>query len=180
MFRLYESSGVCSWISAIIGVGLTTFLTLIYHTAIDGQGWSLAVSALWNSLSRVAYVLGMMMVLLPTFEGRLTWVKLFMSCEYFQVMGKLTYSAYLIHIPVGVSYMYSIKYTPYGSMDSIIYHYLGLYALAYLCALILFLLSEYPPLNIERFLLFPKKKRRQESLLPDKYIGSHIVKAISE
>ena len=130
----------------------------IYHTAVNGSGWKLEGVATYNAISRLAFVLGMMMVLLPTFEGRLTWVKYFMSCEYFQVIGKLTYSAYLIHIPVGVAYIYCQKYTAYGAVDNIVYHYFGMYTLSYLCALILFLLAEYPPLNIERFILFPKKK----------------------
>lgn len=150
---------MCSWISVIIGIAMTSFFIFIYHTALHGGGWSLTVVGLYNALSRGLFVLGMMLVLIPTFEGRLTWLKLFMSCEYFQVIGKLTYSAYLIHIPVGVAYLYSIKYTPYGSIDTILYHYFGMYTLAYLSALILFLLSEYPPLNIERFILFPKKKK---------------------
>ena len=61
----------------------------------------------WNGLSRVGYSLGLMLVLLPLTEGRLPWLRNFMSFAPFQVLGKLTYSAYLLHIAVIDCYIYS-------------------------------------------------------------------------
>ena len=57
-------------------------------------------------MSRPLYVLGMMLTLLPTFEGRLPWLRNFMSVGLFQVVGKLTYTAYLIHIAIIFAFIF--------------------------------------------------------------------------
>lgn len=111
----------------------------------------------WTALSRPVYVFGMMLVLLPTFEGRLPWLKLFMSCDLFKVVGKLTYSAYLIHIAVMGAYMYSKNNSELESRDGGIFLFFGIYTLSYFAALIITLLVELPTLNIEKTILFPPK-----------------------
>ena len=108
-FALYKST-MCTWASALIGVAITTFLVCIYHLLSSGS-WDISPSSAWYSTSRPLFVSGMMLVLMPTFEGRLPLVRVFLSCGFFQVMGRLTYSAYLIHIHVLEAINVSIKGT---------------------------------------------------------------------
>ncbi len=99
------------------------------------------------------------MVLLPTYEGRLPWLKAFMSFSLFQIIGRLTYTSYLIHQSLIFLYLAAGENTLVTTADSVIYKYFGIYAIAYLAAFILTLLSESPTLNLEKTLLFPPRKR---------------------
>ncbi len=114
-FGMYKSSGLFSWASALLGAGFTAFCIFIYGTAstqIYGK-WSLGVSMVYNGFSRPLFVLGMMMVLMPTFEGRLPWLFTFMSNPLFIVLGRLTYCAYLMHFTVIYAYTNSRSSTLY-------------------------------------------------------------------
>lgn len=117
----------------------------------------------WTAFSRPLFVLGMMLVLLPTFEGRLPWLKSFMSCGLFQVVGKLTYSTYLIHIAIIAAVQVSSNNTEEISRSRTVYIYFGIYCFSYIAALLISLLSEVPILNIEKTLLFPPKEKKEQS-----------------
>lgn len=163
IFELYNKSALFAWISVFIGVFLTSFMIFIYQDALESpSGWSIGVSMLYNGFARPLFVLGMMMALFPTFEGRLPWLRNFMANGFFRVMGRLTYSAYLIHFLVLAAYVYSINSTNYFSRDFIFTHFLGLYCLTYASALVVSLLMESPFLTIEKALLFPSKPTKSE------------------
>ena len=147
------------WLSVIVGVFLTSFLTFYFREAYPAGSWSLTTSMIWNAFSRPLYVFGMMLVLLPTFEGRLTWLKNFMACGLFKVVGKLTYSAYLIHIAVIFAYMCARNNSELESRDGGYFLFFGIYSLAYFAAIIITLLVELPTLNIEKTILFPPKDK---------------------
>ena len=104
LFGLIERSFIVAWGVVLVGLFLTTFFIFYYKTAYPIGSWNLGASMVWNAVSRPLFVLGMMLVLLPTFEGRLPWFKSFMSNGLFKVVGKLTYSAYLIHIAVIIAF----------------------------------------------------------------------------
>ena len=112
----------------------------------------------WDAISRPLFVLGMMLVLLPTFEGRLSWLKIFMSLGLFQIIGKLTYTSYLIHINIMSAYSLSRSGTTSYSRDGTAYKFFGIYILSYIAAYFLSVLSEWPFLNIEKLILFPPSK----------------------
>ena len=158
-FNLYRRSNFCLWGSFFLGIGLTSFVVFFYKDSLDDKGWGIAASMLWNGLTRALFVTGMMLVLIATFEGRLTWVKAFLAWGPFQVIGKLTYSAYLIHICVILGFTYSRESSFYNSRDAIFFIYFGIYLLAYFVAALLTLLVEIPFINIERILLCPKRSR---------------------
>ena len=83
VFSCYERSAFFSWGSALLGVCITTFLIFFYKDAFDQGPWSVGASMVWTAISRPLFVFGMMLVLLPTFEGRLPWLRSFISCGLF-------------------------------------------------------------------------------------------------
>lgn len=165
-FSMYKKYSLCSWGSALIGLALTTFNISIYSTAIDKTygNWNLAESMAYNGLSRPLFVFGMMLVLMPTFEGRLNWLFSFMSNPLFVVLGRLTYCAYLMHFTVIYSYNFSLDSSNYFNHANIIYHYIGIYVLSYTVAFGMSLVIEAPLLTIEKTILFPPKppKKKEE------------------
>ena len=97
-----------------------------------------------------------MLVLLPTFEGQLPWMKNFLSSGVFKVLAKLTYCAFLIHGVVQYAYFASEQNTEFGSRDRTGFLFFGIYALTYIAALCIYLMCELPCQNIEEFILFPR------------------------
>ena len=162
-FSCYKQSGICSWASAIIGLGFTSFSVFIYDTAIKETygAWSLGASMLFNGFARPLFVLGMLLSLFPTFEGRLPWLYAFMSNPLFVILGRLTYCAYLCHFLVINAYLYSLDSSRYFTETDAIYHYIGIYVLSYGVALGVSLVMEAPFLTIEKTILFPPKPPKQ-------------------
>ena len=122
-----------------------------------GTFWSMGASMLWNGFARPLFVLGMMLVLMPTFEGRLTWLFAFMSNPLFVVLGRHTYCAYLMHFTVIYAYQFSMDSTLYFTETFIVQHYLGIWVISYGVAFCLSVLMEAPLLTLEKTLLFPPK-----------------------
>lgn len=158
-FKLYRNNGYFAWGSAIIGLGLTTFNIAIYGTAVDSTygKWNMGESMAYNGFSRPLFVFGMMLVLMPTFEGRLSWLFAFMSNPLFVVLGRLTYCAYLMHFTVIYSYFFSLDSSNYFTHNNAIYHYIGIYVISYAVAFGMSLVIEAPLLTIEKTILFPPK-----------------------
>ena len=68
-FSCYKKSAIFSIISVLVGAGLTSFIIFIYGTCTNLKygWWSLGVSMVYTSIGRPLFVLGMMLVLMPTF-----------------------------------------------------------------------------------------------------------------
>ena len=163
-FKLYRHNSSFAWSSAFLGVALTTFNISIYGSAINSTygKWNLAESMVYNGFSRPLFVFGMMLVLMPTFEGRLPWLFSFMSNPLFVVLGRLTYCAYLMHFTVILSYYFSLDSSNYFTHTNAIYHYIGIYVLSYAVALGVSVIIEAPLLTIEKTILFPPKPPKKE------------------
>ena len=93
-----------------------------------------------------------------------------MSCGLFKVIGKLTYSAYLIHISIIGAYGVSVNNTEVASRDRGAFIFFGIYCLSYAAALIVNLLSELPTFNIEKTILFPQKEKPKENKSPESFL----------
>ncbi len=134
---------------------MTAFIIFIVKSSFSCSGdmcWTREGTAFYVSLAHGLFVLGIMLVVGPTLEGNLPWLRQFLSWDYFRVMGRLTYSAYLIHLLVVAVYIVSSESTPYTSMDNIIFHYFGLYIMSYFAAFLLSLLVEVPFSKLEKCL----------------------------
>ncbi len=92
-------------------MGTVSFFIFIYCTAYHARfgAWGIGASMAYNALGRPLFVTGMMMALMPTFEGRLKVVRVFMANDVFKVIGKLTYCAYLMHYELLWTYECSIN-----------------------------------------------------------------------
>ena len=174
LFGLIERSFLVAWGVVLVGLFLTTFFIFYYKAAYPMGTWGLGASMVWTALSRPLFVLGMMMVLVPTFEGRLSWFKSFMSNALFKVVGKLTYSAYLIHIAVMLAFYASSNNSELESRDGGIFYFFGIYVLSYFAAVVITLLVELPTLNIEKSILFPSKPASKSEKKEEQFLTKDI------
>jgi peptidoglycan/LPS O-acetylase OafA/YrhL len=95
--------------------------------------------------------------------GHLTAVKNFLSLPIFSPLGKLNFSAYLIHDMVLLSYMSAFKQSYFIDVKSSTFMVAGAIVLSYLLAIPFCFISEVPFLQLEKLILFPPKKKRSST-----------------
>lgn len=111
--KIYEISRLASWIS--FGAGVVVIFGLLFSTlnwfrnCLDDNCWSVFGSVMFNMFSRGGYVIGLSMILVPAYAGRLGPVKSFLSSGFFIVIARLNYSAYLLHLLVVYWFIYDLK-----------------------------------------------------------------------
>lgn len=86
IFMSYKISSVVSFASFIIGLTITSFLVFIQHDFYKSQlaenPWDKFPCMLFNAFSRSGFVLGLSLIILPTFENRLSWIKSLLSSDF--------------------------------------------------------------------------------------------------
>ena len=99
--RLFDFSGLVAWTSILIGFGLVNFfmwiITPYYHEYYQQYYWPTWIAALYNAFSRPLFVLGLSLIIFPTFVGRGRCIKAFLSADFFSVTAKLVFGVYLVH-----------------------------------------------------------------------------------
>ncbi len=88
---------------------MTTFFVFFFRDSLNKPPWSNSALTAWNVISRPFFVFAMLLALAPTFEGKLPWLQAFMAAPLFQVLGKLTFGAYLLHSAVIEAYFASFQ-----------------------------------------------------------------------
>ena len=114
-YNSLRESKIISLVCCIIGIGLTAiyvFPNAEYLRRCDeigaGDGencWGLFPSFLYNLTSRPFFVLGVGLIIAPTFVGRLRVIKGFLGAEAFVVLARLNYMVYMVHIVVMFYYI---------------------------------------------------------------------------
>lgn len=105
IYDKFKTSRIASLISFVVGVGLTALYVFPlgkYYSDCgadntDNSCWSLFPSVLYNATSRPFFVLGLGLIIAPTFVGRLRVVKSFLGAESFAVLARLNYMVYMVH-----------------------------------------------------------------------------------
>ncbi|KAK0411265.1 hypothetical protein QR680_005568 [Steinernema hermaphroditum] len=87
------------WICA---AGLMLAAVLVLYTWTNGTEWTLAQRAAYSALSKPAWGLGLCWIVYACFYGYGGPINSFMSWEIWVPLGRLSYSAYLIHMMVAV------------------------------------------------------------------------------
>jgi len=96
-----------------------------------------------------------------TYTGYGYFVYSVLSFSPFDVLARLTYSAYLYHpIIMGIFYFNSTEFF-YYSTTGVAIHFLGFSVLAFTAATISFLIIERPMMNLEKMLHAPPKRTPQ-------------------
>ena len=149
-------SNVCHVILFLIGFALVLTNLLIGHSAIAAPySWNMTENALYFTLTRPTYVLGIHMILFVFWTGGFTFGKVFMGRPIFRVLGKLAFESALI-TPLMVQLIYSTL--PNGlfvQFNKVLELGLGNVCCVMIAAIFLYLCFEYPFRRIIEFTLLP-------------------------
>ncbi|XP_042912013.1 nose resistant to fluoxetine protein 6-like [Parasteatoda tepidariorum] len=156
---LNKSLVVVCWLLSI-GSGLT----IIYLMWPANQGIlpTNAEAAAYSALARTAWGVCLAWLVFACYYGYGGIVNTILSWSLWVPVSRLTFPAYLIH-PVIISAVYgSIESPREFSLDFMLYMFIGHMFLTYVLSLVLSLLYESPFVVMEKILLRPKKKPKEE------------------
>jgi len=165
---VYISVGVCA-----VGIGLTALFVFPnnhFYThcntnpteSANGDCWGRFPSFLYNFFSRPFFVLGVGLIIAPTFVGRLRAIKGFLGAQGFVVLARLNYMVYMIHCLVLFHYLNNTRAGIYATNVSQWFFAIGAIFVSFMIAIPVTLLCEVPFMNLEKNVLFPKKKGSQQ------------------
>ena len=154
----------------ITGLILINFLVFFQYKAIHHPGennefnyWSQTSSTCFLAFERFVYGLGISLIFLPLLLGHFTLISDFLSLYPWSILGRLTFSMYLINYNITEIYLLSQKdilaYNSYNTLkDSIV-----IFVLSAIFAVPLTLLIEIPSIKLGKFLLNFKYSKPKES-----------------
>ena len=95
IFQAPKNNHFVTYGSLLAGLFLTTFFVFIMYDFFRHQlwinPWSTTANMLFNAFSRAFFVIGLALIIYPTFTNRLTWIKSFLSSDFMCVVGRLTF-----------------------------------------------------------------------------------------
>ena len=140
-----HKSAILHSVMFLIGFGLVLFNLLIGHSAIASPySWNMTENAVYFSLTRSTYVLGVWLILFTFFTGGFTLGKAFMGRTIFRVLGKLTIESALI-TPMMVQLIYSqLPNGLFVQFNKVLELGLGNVVCVMVASFGLYLLFEYP------------------------------------
>ena len=124
--------------------------------------WSLSIKVIYNTTSRAFFALGVGLILMPTYVGRLRIIKNFLSAEIFIVMGRLNYEVYLIHCIVIYVFIASQEQGFHVTSLSQLFFSIGVFVATFTFAIPCTLFFEVPFMNIDKTILFPQNSKTSQ------------------
>ncbi|CAI2387533.1 unnamed protein product [Moneuplotes crassus] len=180
IYTFLRNSRKASLVSFVIGLALTAIFVFPQASYFRSCGigglygnlncWPLLPSVLFNVFSRPLFVTGVGLILVPTFVGRLRVIKGFLSADIFQVLARLNYVVYLIHCVFLFHFFNDMRSGMYITILTQFFTGIGATAFSFLFAIPVTMLCEVPFMNLEKYILFPKKNgsTKPEELEGDK------------
>ncbi|XP_060531734.1 nose resistant to fluoxetine protein 6-like [Cylas formicarius] len=133
-----------------------TFAAVVYvhqYLADDETGELVFEAALFNSTIRVLWSLALSLLILLCVTGYGGILNDILSCSYFKVLARLTYSMYLVQIIVIIYYVGRTRVPAYGAIVTMVHQFWGDYCLTLLVSVPWSLLFESPFMQIGKIVL---------------------------
>lgn len=119
----------------------------------------LVADAIYDSFKRITWCLALGWMILACHLNHGGIVKRFLSLPIWLPISKLSFCIYLIHMPVQLVFMSSIRSPQYFSNFRAIYKFFGDFGVSFLVAFIWSMMFEHPTLNIITILMAKRRLR---------------------
>ena len=162
-FTWIQERGCAGLISFFSGVGLLSLVFFYPRTLQTGDPWSPVFAMTWNTFGRILWVLGLFLLTAPCLVGNLKPVRWVLGSYIFNLVTKVSYGGYLLHLVF-------LDMTVYGSTELFTLSQgeetiLTLFVFAMACggSIVLQVLIEKPIINLEASMLLQKRKAQEET-----------------
>mmetsp|Transcript_23190 Transcript_23190/g.25732 ORF Transcript_23190/g.25732 Transcript_23190/m.25732 type:complete len:519 (+) Transcript_23190:580-2136(+) len=167
IFRCSKSSHLVTYGCLLVGLSITSFLVFIqidfYRKKLMTDPWNKFSNMLFNGFSRGLFVVGVTLIILPTFQNRLSWIKYLLSSDFMCVLGRLTFSVYLLHTPFQIFFMADIRQGQWINNLNGWWFMLSTLTISFLMAIPFSMYCEVPFMNLEKHFLMPKPASKNEA-----------------
>ncbi|CAH1370108.1 unnamed protein product, partial [Tenebrio molitor] len=156
-YFLYQNINKKNSISQLVNitlwlVSLFSMLALVlYHVVFMRDNYDVTRSAFFNSLSRPIWSLAVCFIVYSCCTGRGGCVNTFLSHPVFVVLGKLTYSMYLIHVLVILVVVGNPKESTHFSNFEIFHDFCGIFIDILVCSFVICLVFETPVMLLIKY-----------------------------
>ncbi|KAJ3630434.1 hypothetical protein MTP99_011629 [Tenebrio molitor] len=156
-YFLYQNKNKKNSISRLVNitlwlVSLCSMLALVlYHVVFTRHNYDVTRSAFFNSLSRPIWSLAVCSIIYSCSTGRGGCVNTFLSHPVFVVLGKLTYSMYLIHVLVIFVVVGNPKESTHFSNFEIFHDFCGIFVDILVCSFVICLVFETPVMLLIKY-----------------------------
>ncbi|KAG5680166.1 hypothetical protein PVAND_009691 [Polypedilum vanderplanki] len=144
------------WILSIGMIFTIIFIQYPLHQ-LNFKEISIFYDATYDSFKSILWCVSLMWIIIACKLNYGGIIKRFLSLSIWLPISKLSFCIYLIHLPIQVIYLSSIRYPQYFTDFRAIYKFFGDFCMTIFFAFAWVLLFEYPTLNILK-ILFDKRK----------------------
>jgi peptidoglycan/LPS O-acetylase OafA/YrhL len=164
-FNSIGSSKIFRYICYTLGLGL--ILTVVYiitpeNRSMPNRHFGIGFNAVYNPLSRPAYVFGLGLILAGPLAGRGSFLQDFLGSRFWAPWAKLTFYNYLVHLFVFTFFFGQMRTSFFLYHKSIIWYYLGVMFLTLVVSIPLSVFLEAPWMQLEKLVLFPSRQKKEE------------------
>lgn len=146
------------WTFSILGILFVTFGHYPMHQE-NYKDNPLVFDALFDSMKRICWCMSIGWVILACHLSYGGIVKRFLSLPIWLPISRLSFCMYLMHLPIQLIYLSSIRSPQYFSNFRAIHKFFGDFGVGFIVAFIWALMFEYPTLNIIGILTTKRKVR---------------------
>ncbi|KAL4237446.1 hypothetical protein ACF0H5_002163 [Mactra antiquata] len=152
--KIHKIFALLGWCCAI-ATGLAVVYGQYYYNHNPPAKMTTTASVFYISLCRTAWGLCLAWIVLACVSGNGGPVKDILSWTCWAPLGRLTYSAYLVHPVVMTTFYYGLKETLHATDLGMIYIFIGHLVISYALAFVVSMLVEAPMIQLEKLLLKP-------------------------
>lgn len=147
-----------------MGIGISSFIILIPKSGQGDNSWPLLVHSAFLTYSKLVFVVGLSLVLLPSLLGVESMVRFAMDTKLFNFVAKVSFCTYLVHLTLILIFLGSRSVDFYYDTLSI-YNLFAAHAVqSIFCGFLLTMLVEVPFAKLQKILMrellkSPKEQR---------------------
>ena len=156
-----KKSRCVRYLCYLLGFGLTFFIVFIQYDFFHCEGcWGKIPNAFYSALSRPGFVLGLALFMQGLLVGKFEFLRWVLASEFMEVVARLCYSAYLIHIFVLTQLYVSARSPMYFQNSYVLWIYCYVIIFTFLLSIVFTLTFEVPFMTLEKLVIFRKKPRK--------------------
>lgn len=156
-----DSSKVVRYTMYVIGAGLFLLMIFIFYPINNHpDNFSQFFNVMFLTFSKALFVIGMSLLLLPAMMGHFTWLRKFLSLDFFTPLARLTFGAYMVHPTFMLFHALNTTRGEYLTRNTGIVMFICWVVVSFATSCICTLLIETPFMNLEKTFLMGGGKKQ--------------------
>jgi hypothetical protein len=120
--------------------------------------WPILVNAIFNSLAHYFFILGIVLVFIPIFAGKLSILRDIFASQFFRPLARISYSALLISSLMLFFIFFTHEQSIYYDHKNMMFIFFSLVFFTYTLSVFIALFLEYPFRTMAKVVFSPPKK----------------------